>query len=207
VILLVEGVCGAGKTTLLRALRALVDERASPPLVVLPQRFTYAPIAPAEDAGILDAELNAQILDRLVRRIAALMREHAPGTLFALDTLHITQRVRPGVLSAESFAACDRALAELGCKTLLLEIPDYVLFERTIAGRRHTGFAEYAARFGATEREIADHFSNEQRRLNEVATRESKLPCHREVATAAPRALAAAALRFALDGDGHQPRT
>jgi hypothetical protein len=198
-MLLMEGACGVGKTTLLVAMRELSTNRGSLVLRVLDQRFTYAPIAPAEDAGILDAELNAQILKRLIQRVASIRREH-PDALLVLDTFHVTQRIRPGVLSEQAFHACDQSLRELGCRTLLLEVPNKVLFERTVVGRRGTGFARYASRFGATEQEIGDHFALEQRQIGDLVKNESRLPWLSLQATDSPRSLAERAVDFAAEG-------
>lgn len=58
-LLLLEGVCGAGKSTVSKALQIIGGEYE---VVLLGQSFTYAPIAPAEDAGLLDNETNARFL-------------------------------------------------------------------------------------------------------------------------------------------------
>ncbi len=60
-LLLLEGVCGAGKSTVSKALQKIGGEYE---VVLLGQSFTYAPIAPAEDAGVLDNETNACFLGK-----------------------------------------------------------------------------------------------------------------------------------------------
>jgi thymidylate kinase len=198
-MLLLEGTCGVGKTTLLRAMEELTSERGSPALTVLGQRFTYGPIAGAEDAGILDAELNEQILQRLLRRIITVHEQQIQGTLLVLDTFHVTQRVRPGVLSDAAFRACDQVLQQLRCRTVLLEVPDSVLLERVTVRRRDTGFARYASKFGSSESEVGGHFLREQALIRNLVTASSQLRWLRLLGTQSPRVLAAAAIAFAAN--------
>jgi hypothetical protein len=148
--------------------------------------------------------LRIPILDRLLRRITEMQKRQAPGTLFVLDTFHITQRVRPGVLFGAASRCCDQVLHELGYRTVLLEVPDPVLLERVIVRRRDTGFARYASKFDSSESEIGDYFVHEQARIREVVTVESRLPCLYLSGTDAPRAVAEAAFAFANSQPGRQ---
>jgi len=191
-LLLVEGTCGVGKSTLRRALQA------HRPLLHVGPRSTYAPLVPAEDAGTLDDRANAEHLERVVAELRALGAAHPATTLVLVETLHVTQRLRPGVLSPASFRAVDDALRELGCRTLLLHAPAAVLVDRVIAQRRGTGFARYASRFGTTEADVGNYFVREQARMRDLVARESRLPWRALATTDAPQTLARAALAFAM---------
>lgn len=167
-ILLLEGTCGAGKTTLGKALTGEGD-------VFLSQRYTYAPLVPAEDAGTLSGEENRRfLLDRL-QEIRGRVAELSKESRIIIDTFHVTQRVRPGVLTTAAFREIDESLAELGCGLLFLSIPAETIHERLVEGRRDTGFATYAARLAGGEAAVSDYFVREQAELRRVAREESKL--------------------------------
>jgi len=137
-------------------------------------------IAPAEDAGLLDDGLNAHILQKQVAYLKKLLETDSKKTrVIILDTLHVTQMIRPGVLSKESFRVVDLALLQLCCRIAFLWISKETLMQRTIVGRRGTGFARYASKFGKTEKEVCSHFYKEQQNMWLVANNESQIPVRR----------------------------
>jgi thymidylate kinase len=170
-VVIVEGTCGSGKTTLLRAAELLFEERE---VTVLWQRVTYAPIAVHEDHDTLDDEINRRVLLDILCRVRDEVVE--PRRLVLIDTLHATHLVRAGALTVESFVEIDRALNELGALVVALRISEETIRTRAIVGRRGTGFAEYARKFGATEDDMLIYFAHEQERLFDVLATHSSLP-------------------------------
>lgn len=169
---LVEGVCGSGKSTLIDGIAVAMSEHGAS-LVVMSQKDTYGPIAPLEDAGCLDDQRNVEVLRDVVAG-ARIVLEDGPVILL-IDTLHLTQAVRPGVLSAQSFHEIDASLASIGARVVFLVAKEETIRRRTIDGRRGTGFAGYAARFGATDDELVAHFAREQRTMRRIWTERSEL--------------------------------
>jgi len=159
-LVIVEGTCGSGKTTLLRSAPSIFAEAS-----VLPQRVTYARIAPREDDGTLDDTTNREILRDIVGEIRG---ELSAQRLVLVDTLHATHFVRAGALSVGSFVEIDRALHELDALVVVLRVSEPSIRARTIIGRRGTGFYEYARKFGATEDDRTRYFAREQERLVEL---------------------------------------
>ncbi len=162
-LVLVEGTCGAGKTTLIRELAA-----GTPGARVFGQRETYAPLVPGEDAGTIDAATNEAHLHAVVDAIAA---EARTGRTVFIDTLHLTQLHRPGVLPMVAAARITERLEKLGAEYLVLWQPKTVLWERTIVARRGSGFARYAEKFGADEAARWAYFCEEQERIVAAAER------------------------------------
>ncbi|MGZ6071994.1 MAG: hypothetical protein ACXWK8_12315, partial [Myxococcaceae bacterium] len=134
-VLLVEGVPGVGKSTLLDALlRRHVEDR--PPRQVrtflhLTQAHTYGPLAPDEDRGTLTPAAALAHLERVVGtlewHVHALTAEHTPKLFALVDTLHLTQCHRPGVLGWTDVAPLDARLAALGCRLVFLRATSAVL--------------------------------------------------------------------------------
>lgn len=180
--------CGAGKTTVCAALR---DLNCSREIVVLDQHFTYAPLVSREDAGTLD---NANNLDFLQQRIQVLSEmvshECERPRIVIFDTFHITQFLRPGVLTIDSFHRVDEGLKDLQCRIAFLWGDEKTLWQRTIVGRRNTGFSRYAQRFGETEAEVHAHFCQEQISMWELSRNESQLIEQRLDASQSPALLA-----------------
>ena len=84
--------------------------------------------------------------------------------LAIIDTLHLTQCHRPGVLTWEHVSGLDRRLAGIGARLLFLHASSQTIWERGITSRRDqefiTGYA--CPRFGSTLEEIHQYFVAEQ---------------------------------------------
>lgn len=178
--LLVEGTSGAGKSTLIDALlRRHVDtsrQRKLRTLVHLAQSHTYGPLAVPEDKGTLTVNENSRHLEGIVGMIEwlqASVREHTrPWCFVAVDTLHLTHCVRPGVVKWGDVEPFDRRLAALGCKLLFLHATRETIWERGIKPRANEQFMqEYAKKFGSTPEEIHGYFVREQETLTELFSR------------------------------------
>jgi hypothetical protein len=172
--LLVEGTSGIGKSTLIDALirrhAAMAKPRKIRSLVHLAQSHTYGPLAGPEDRGTLGVEENLRHLERLVGMIEWLhgsVQEHTrPWCFVIIDTLHLTQCVRPGVVAWPDVAPFDGQLAALGCKLLFMRASASTIRERGITPRIKDQFIQaYARKFGATTEEIHRYFVREQETL------------------------------------------
>jgi len=171
-ILLVEGVAGIGKSTLIEALvRKYVGDtprRKLRTFLHLSQAHTYGPLVGDEDRGTLSVGQNLSHLEQVV----SLLEWHdrsvnggsAPNFFAIVDTLHITQCHRPGVVRWEQVEAIDRRLASLGAKMIFLHANPDTLWKRGILGRRDEGFiTDYASRkWGPSLEAIHRHFGDEQ---------------------------------------------
>ncbi len=169
--LLVEGIPGIGKSTLIDALlRRHVEtagDRQIRTVFYLSQAHTYGPLAPAEDAGTLTLTDNLKHLEHIVRTVewlkASVQEQARPSCFVLIDTLHLTHCLRPGVLSWADAAACDRRLANAGCKLLVLHATAEVVRERALNARAEWPFLQqYAAKFGRTHDELHTYFMTEQ---------------------------------------------
>jgi hypothetical protein len=179
--LLVEGTSGVGKSTLIDALiRRHVDSvkpRKIRTLVHLAQSHTYGPLAALEDKG-LTVDANLRHLERIVGTIEwlhASVQEHTRPWCFVLvDTLHLTECVRPGVVKWNDVEPFDRRLAGIGCKLLFLQGTPATIWERGIKPRAEEQFIqEYARKFGRTHEEIHSYFVREQEILTDLFARSS----------------------------------
>ena len=175
IVLLVEGTCGAGKSTLIDAV-ADHARRNRYRVSIFTQRRTYAPIAPSEDAGTLTDAENLRELRAVVDEIDALAEDATTEHLILVDTLHVTQHVRPGILSARAFQRIDAALRQLGTRGIFLRADLPTLFARAVVARRGTGFLRYASKFAASERGLAEHFCAEQVRMMAQIEKASDVP-------------------------------
>lgn len=168
--LLVEGVPGIGKSTLIDALIrrhiSSSEARRVRSFVHLAQSHTYGPLAPAEDAGTLNADANLRLLDRIVGMLEWLHHDlrHSDKPCFVLiDSLHLTHCLRPGVVTWSDVAPVDRRLAMVGCKLVLLTGSQETIRARVIEARADSQFlSEYALKFGRRHEELHRHFVSEQ---------------------------------------------
>jgi len=178
--LLIEGTSGVGKSTLIDALiRRHVAN--SPPrkirsFIHLAQSHTYGPLAILENLGTLTVAENLNHLGRiasLMEWLSISVQEHTkPWCFVVVDTLHLTQCVRPGVVEWNDVAPVDNRLAALGCKLVSLHASAQDLWRRGILPRRNEQFLlEYARKFGQTEEEIHAYFVREQEILADLYSR------------------------------------
>lgn len=210
-LLLVEGVPGLGKsTTVDGVVRRYVEttpiERIRT-IVALAQTHTYGPLAGREDDGSLTKAENLDHLDTIARGLEWLIDSARPQTrtkcVIAVDTLHLTHCLRPGVLAWRDVEPIDRRLASLGARLLLIDAADETIRQRTVLARANTEFIEgYAlGRFGSTPDALVAHFIRERdrfRALFEASTMVKRvLPAERSRDD-----LIASALDFWLDPRG-----
>jgi hypothetical protein len=168
--LLVEGAPGIGKSTLVDALiRRHVsssEARRIRSFLHLAQTHTYGPLAPAEDAGTLNADANLRHLDRIAGMLEWLhhdLRYSDKPCFVLIDSLHLTHCLRPGVVVWRDVAPIDRRLAMIGCKLVLLTGSGETIRTRTIQARAESQFlTAYAVKFGRTHDELHGYFSREQ---------------------------------------------
>lgn len=175
--LLIEGTSGVGKSTLIDALLRHHVANSGPrklrSVIHLAQSHTYGPLATPEDRGTLTVAENLQHLDRILRLMEWLsisVQEHTkPWCFVIVDTLHLTQCVRPGAVGWSDVASMDDRLAALGCKLVSLRASSQRLWERGIEPRKNEQFLlKYAKKFGQTNEEIHAYFVREQEILADL---------------------------------------
>ncbi len=177
--LIVEGVPGIGKSTLVDALiRRHVgcsEPRRIRSFLHLSQSHTYGPLAPFEDRGTLTVAANLSLLDRIgstVEWMYADLQYCDKPSYVIIESLHLTHCLRPGVLTWADAAPTDARLARIGCKLLLLTGTEETIWDRSISARAGSQFlAEYARKFGRTDREVHAHFLGEQSRFLQMFDR------------------------------------
>jgi len=150
-------------------------------LLHLTQAHTYGPLAPAEDSGTLTVADNVRHLDQVVGTLEwysnALTSESTPKFFALIDTLHLTQCHRPGVVVWSDVATADARLAQLGARLVFLEASPETIWSRGILPRAEESFIrDYAQRrFGPTLEEIHRYFVAEQTRMRALL-HQSRLP-------------------------------
>ena len=175
--LLIEGTSGVGKSTLIDALIRRHVANSAPrkirSFIHLAQSHTYGPLAIPENLGTLTVAENLNHLHRIVSLMEWLsitvQERTKPWCFVIVDTLHLTQCVRPGVVEWKDVAPVDNRLAALGCKLVSLHASAKYLWQRGIVPRRNEQFLrEYARKFGQTEEEIHAYFVREQEILADL---------------------------------------
>lgn len=181
-LLLVEGVPGVGKSTLLHSLTRRFFERhkKKKTFIHLSQAHTYGPLVPDEDGNSLSKAQNLAHLEAILRmltwHVESVGGDGEDRFLGLIETLHITQCFRPGVLDWNDVRLFDRRLAEIGCKLVFLQASAETIWQRTVVQRKNTPFiATYGKKFGGTLEEIHDYFVREQDEMHKVV-RQSGLP-------------------------------
>jgi hypothetical protein len=178
--LLIEGTSGVGKSTLIDALLRRHVANSGPrklrSVIHLAQSHTYGPLATPEDRGTLTVAENLKHLERilsLMEWLAIRVQEHTkPWCFVIIDTLHLTQCVRPGAVGWSDVASIDDRLAALGCKLVSLRASSQRLWERGIEARKNEQFLlKYAKKFGNTNEEIHAYFVREQEILADLFSR------------------------------------
>ena len=177
-ILLIEGVPGIGKSTILdNLLRSYVQNEARGKLrtiMSLAQTHTYGPLAVGEDQGTLTKEENLNHLNYVVTWLEWIAKnsrnQRRPKSFLLIDTLHLTQCLRPGVVKWEDVISVDRRLAAIGCKLLLIDANENTILKRTIEDRADTEFIRgYAlGKFGEDKSELMQYFRNERNAFREM---------------------------------------
>jgi hypothetical protein len=125
-VLIVEGTSGVGKSTLIdQLIRRYIADRPAGKIrtfLHLTQAHTYGPLAAAEDLETLTPTQNQKHLGDVVSmlewHVNSLNSETKVKFLAIVDSLHITQCHRPGVLSWDQVLDFDCRLSRLGAKLL-----------------------------------------------------------------------------------------
>lgn len=175
--LLIEGTSGVGKSTLIDALLRRHVTGSGPrkirSVIHLAQSHTYGPLAIAEDRGTLTVTENLQHLDRIVSLMewlsSSVQQHKRPWCFVIIDTLHLTQCVRPGTVRWNDVVSVDNRLAAFGCKLVSLRASSQHLWQRGIEPRQNEQFLlNYAKKFGQTNEEIHAYFVREQEVLADL---------------------------------------
>jgi hypothetical protein len=178
--ILIEGTSGVGKSTLIDAVLRRHVANSGPrklrSVIHLAQSHTYGPLATPEDRGTLTVAENLKHLERilsLMEWLAISGQEHTkPWCFVIIDTLHLTQCVRPGAVGWSDVASIDDRLAALGCKLVSLRASSQRLWERGIEPRKNEQFLlKYAKKFGNTNEEVHAYFVREQEILADLFSR------------------------------------
>jgi hypothetical protein len=177
-ILLVEGTCGTGKSTLIKSLlgRHIAEEDRPRTLVHLSQGHTYFPLASTDLPAPPGKRACREHMRRLLRMIdlpdVPDLRPSRWFTFFGLvDTLHLTQAFRPGVLSWAELAYVDRFLAERGARMIFLRASPATLWSRLILERGAApGYLSlYQRKYGATPEGVHAYYLREQAEMEAFA--------------------------------------
>ena len=169
-ILIIEGVTGAGKSQTLRALgrQPAFAARLGPGRVV----FEEDTLGEVMDEIAQLGGPPARHVWRLDRVLAALEHEStaAPEARFVLERFHLSYYAL--LPDWELYEAYERALARLGCASVLLTLDPSALAVRSLerADRRGTGWADgMIAHYGSRDAALAAIARSQQRRLGALA--------------------------------------
>ena len=154
-LLLIEGTAGVGKSALTELLfKKYIEEekRKVRSMLHLDQAYTYHPLHPDLINNPLTKEENLQHLDTIFQMLswyANYVPEGTPHQFYCIiETLHITQCFRPGVLRLRNVLRFDQQLSGLPRTA-------------TVRGRRHRAAAPArATAVGATQHLPAQHVSH-----------------------------------------------
>jgi hypothetical protein len=146
------------------------DNRRLRSLLHLTQAHTYHPLSPDEPDSNPTPEQNLahleKILDLLNWMAATVSDEQRKIFFCAIDTLHLTHCLRPGVLGWADVSEFDRRLARLGCKLVFLRASGQTIRERTIWSRKDNEFITYYGRkYGDSLDRIHQYFVREQEQM------------------------------------------
>lgn len=180
-LLIVEGTAGVGKSTLIQKLvrqYSKNDAFARRSFLHLAQTHTYSPLISHEDAGTLKVRENLAHLQNILHQLQwcvetakkALKNGNSYAKFYGIiETFHITQCFRPGIIGLSDVSNIDIALSNIGCKTLFLRASDTTIWERGIESRRNTDYIQnYARKFGSNLKDIHHYFCQEQSRMLEL---------------------------------------
>ena len=180
-IILLEGTCGTGKSTLIKGLltRHVAEEDRPRTLVHLSQGHTYFPLASSDLPATPGKRLCREHLRRLLRMIdlpdVPELRPARWFTLFGLiDTLHLTQAFRPGVLNWAELAYVDRFLFDRGARMIFLRASPETLWRRLILERGASSveyLSLYQRKYGATPEGVHAYYVREQAEMEAFARR------------------------------------
>lgn len=182
-ILLVEGTCGTGKSTLIKGLltRHIAEEDRPRTLVHLSQGHTYFPLASTDLAAPPGKRACREHMRRMLRMIdlpdVPELRPARWFTLFGLiDTLHLTQAFRPGVLNWAELAYVDRFLAERGARMVFLRASSETLWKRLILERGASPeyLSVHQLKYGASPEGVHAYYIQEQAEM-EAFARKSRM--------------------------------
>ena len=175
-ILLIEGIPGAGKTTLTRNILKKFTLSKGVTLLSLGQRHTYGPLVSSEDKNTLIIEKNINHLNQVYNTLDWFISSPGKGEKFycLIETLHITQCFRPGVISWNYVKSYDKKLSSCNFKLIFLKINKDIIWERTIEKRKNTPFIQkYAKKFGRDLKEIHTYFIKEQEEMEKLIEKSS----------------------------------
>jgi thymidylate kinase len=175
-LLLIEGTAGVGKSALTELLfKKYIEEekRKVRSMLHLDQAYTYHPLHPDRINNPLTKEENQQHLDTIFQMLSWYAHYVPAGTphqfYCIIETLHITQCFRPGVLRLKDVLRYDRRLAEQDCRLVFLKVNPETLWERCIKARQDNEFiTQYGKKYGTTLDEIHGYYVEEQALMERV---------------------------------------
>ncbi|TDW99830.1 P-loop NTPase family protein [Dinghuibacter silviterrae] len=178
-ILLVEGTSGTGKSSLIRRLldRHVLEDERPRTLFHLSQAHTYFPLASPDLDTVPGKRACREHLRRLLRVIdisAPPLQPRRWFTVFGLiDTLHLTQAFRPGILSWAELSYIDQYLSGREVRMVFLKAAPETLWQRLIVDRGAAPeyLSHYQHRYGGTAEEVHAYYVREQSEMERLASR------------------------------------